>query len=179
MQIHFSEKELEDFLCQDNNLKKYLNLEFIARQVNIPPAGIIDILAYDRDSNCFVIIELKKDLLDSNALVQGMSYLKYYQNVRKFNCFQRRRRKRNFALLLIGQNLSQDLVKVVNHNEFDCIFEDNNIYYTLFGLDLKSGINFEFYNCSENEYNDLIQEKLEFYENEAFCLQKNKPSGFF
>jgi hypothetical protein len=43
MQIIFSEKELEDFLCQDNNLQKYLRSRFVARQVNIAPVGIVDI----------------------------------------------------------------------------------------------------------------------------------------
>jgi hypothetical protein len=173
MQIVFSEKELEDFLCQDNNLKKYLNLEFIDRQVNIFPAGIIDIFAYDRDSNCFVIIELKKDLLDNNALIQGMSYLKYYQDVRKFN-FVHRKKTRNFALLLIGQNLSQDLSKIVNHNEIDCIFKDNHIYYNLFGLDLKKGIDFTFYSKGQSNYDYQIQEQVDLWEQKAHDIIYNK-----
>ena len=157
MQIIFSERELEDFLCKENNLKKYLDLEFVARQVSIPPAGIIDILAYHKESKSWVIIELKKDLLDLSALAQGMAYLRYYQELKKFNYVQRNR-LRNFSLLLIGSNLDESLEKVVALYEKKGIFENSKIYYKLFGVDFASGISFDFFNPGELRYSDAFEE---------------------
>lgn len=154
MQIQFSEKELEDFLCQDNNLKKYLGLRFVARQVKIEPIGIIDILAFDWDSKSWVIIELKKDLLDSFALMQGLSYLNYYKYISNykdyFTTFNCNHNFRQFKLLLIGQNLDSNLFKNTRH--FQGNFDENwDIYYKLFGLQFDSGINFDFYSQDQDD----------------------------
>lgn len=158
MQIIFSEKELEDFLCEGNNLENYLGLKFIARQVKIEPAGIIDILAYSSNSNCWVIIELKKENLDLSALAQGMSYLKFYQETKKL--IQNRKisfqRKRNFALLLVGQNLDYFLHKIVDH--FDCDVSDNALMYSLFAVDFENGISFSFFNTFQEKYSEQICE---------------------
>lgn len=172
IEINISEKQLEDFLCFGKNLEKYLGLKFIARQVSIPPAGIIDILAYNKQSKCFVIIELKKDLLDTSALIQGMAYLKYYQDIRKLNYFKKefgetKNRKRNFSLLLIGKNLDNNLIKIITHL-YDQELEDNKIYYKLFGLNILSGINFNFYNQSQEDYNDELMEQMHLFNIEAF-----------
>lgn len=169
MQITFSERELEDFLCTDKNLEKYLGLRFIARQVSIPPVGIIDILAYSIDSNCFVIIELKRDLLDSSALIQGLSYLKYYQEIRSFN-FIHRKRSRKFSLLLVGQNLNQDLVKVVSHAEDGCSLYENIIYYKLFSVDFKKGIDFGYFLPSQINYEKKLFDVLNSLEHTASCF---------
>lgn len=166
IEINISEKELEDFLCFGKNLEKYLGLKFVARQVQIPPAGIVDILAYDKKSKCFVIIELKKDLLDTNALIQGMAYLRYYQEIKKLNYFTMSR-KRNFSLLLIGKNLDNNLIKIIEHLYHQGL-EDNKIYYKLFGLRISSGINFDFYNVDQETYNDKLEQERELIEVNAF-----------
>lgn len=171
MQINFTEKELEDFLSNKQNLKEHFNLEFIARQVMIPPAGIIDILAYDRDSKCFVIIELKKGLLDSDALIQGMSYLKYYQDVRKRNYIYNKR-DRKFALLLIGQDLNSNLAKVVNDNNIDGVFDDGEIYYNLFNFDLNLGVNFTYYSPNQNDYESKINDVYTTLDVNAYYFRK-------
>lgn len=155
MQITFSERELEDFLCTGKNLEKYLDLKFIARQVNIPPVGIVDILAYSKDSSCFVIIELKRDLLDSSAFIQGLSYLRYYQEVRSFNLIHRKRSRR-FALLLVGQNLSHDLIKVVSPAEYDCHFFNYAVYYKLFSVDFQKGVNFGYFLPPQKDYENKL-----------------------
>jgi len=171
MQINFSERELEDFLCTGKNLEKYLGLKFIARQVSIPPAGIVDILAYSRDSDCFVIIELKKDLLDSNALLQGLAYLKYYQEVRGFN-FIHRRRLRKFCLLLVGQDLALDLIKVVSNAEYDCSFSNKEIYYKLFNINFERGIEFDYFSSNQRDYEDKILDSLNGFEYAASDFNK-------
>lgn len=158
MHIEFSEKELEDFLCKDNNLEKYLGLKFIARQVNIAPAGILDILAYDENNKIWVIIELKKGLLDLTALAQGLSYLRFYQETKKditnFKTFQR---SRKFCLLLIGSNLDNPLRKVVK-NFSDYESEDGKLMYSLFNMELESGVSFSFYNCEQNAYDKRLDD---------------------
>jgi len=175
IEINISEKELEDFLCFGENLEKYLGLKFIARQVQIPPAGIVDILAYDKESKCFVIIELKKDLLDANALIQGMAYLKYYQEIKKLNYFTMSR-KRNFSLLLIGKNLDDNLIKIIKllHEQE---IEDNKIYYKLFGLRISSGINFDFYNVKQETYDEKIIEEIALLEAKAFYKLQELKQG--
>jgi hypothetical protein len=176
IEINISEKQLEDFLCFGKNLEKYLGLKFIARQVSIPPAGIIDILAYNKQSKCFVIIELKKDLLDTSALIQGMAYLKYYQDVRKLNDFKNyfkkefgetKNRKRSFSLLLIGKNLDNNLIKIIDYLD-EQELQDNKIYYKLFGLNILSGIDFNFYNQNQENYNDALMEQMHLLDIDAF-----------
>ncbi len=181
IEINISEKQLEDFLCFGKNLEKYLGLKFIARQVQIPPAGIIDILAYHKQSKCFVIIELKKDLLDANALIQGMSYLRYYQEVRKINYLTisqsfGRPRKRNFLLLLVGKNLDNNLTKIIEHL-CDQELKDNKIYYKLFGLNISSGINFDFYDEEEGIYTQELGTQKDFLEINAFDKAQELKEG--
>ena len=150
MQIIFSEKELEDFLCEGKNLQKYLGLIFVARQVKIDRVGIIDILAFHRDSKSWVIIELKKAKLDCCALAQGLSYLNYYKTVSNYKDYIDASRKRKFKLLLIGDSLDNNLRKILNN--FGGSFSDDwDIYYSLFGIDFSSGISFNFID-KDNEY---------------------------
>lgn len=161
MQIVFTEKELEDFLCQDKNLKKYLGLTFVARQVKIEPIGIVDILAFDWDSKSWVIIELKKDLLDASALCQGLSYLNYYKSTSNYKNYVMTlgcdHNFRKFKLLLIGQNLEQSLHKNIRY--FDkCFCDDWDIYYTLFDVKFDSGISFSFLNENQENTEDQLKD---------------------
>jgi hypothetical protein len=172
MQITFLERELEDFLCTGKNLEKHLELRFIARQVNIAPAGIVDILAYSKQSKCFVIVELKKELLDSSALLQGLAYLRYYRDVRGFNLVHRRK-SRKFSLLLIGQNLSSDLTKVINYSDEDTYFNDQECYYKLFNLNFEKGVSFDYFSKEQENYQTRLNEAMEAFERVAYCfLQK-------
>ena len=147
--INLSEKELEDFLCSNNNLEKYLNLKFIARQVSIPPVGIVDILAYHKESKCWVIIELKKDSLDASAFCQLSSYLNYYKKTKSFINYKYFQRERQFCGLLIGNDLDSNLIKCVDYySGVNC----NIINYRLFSATLENGIQFDWYN---NEQQDI------------------------
>lgn len=153
MEAVFSERELEDFLCEGKNLEKYLGLKFVARQVNIAPAGIVDILAYDKSTKTWVIIELKQGPLDHWALMQGMSYLNFYQSVRKYSYISPH--ARSFGLLLIGDNLESSLDKVIDSFIKNTI-RDGKITYSLFNLDFESGISFKYSSARQNEYSRKI-----------------------
>ena len=155
MQITFSERELEDFLCKDKNLQKYLGLIFVARQVRIEPMGIIDILAFDWDSKSWIIIELKKERLDLYALAQGLSYLNFYEKKSNYKDYYSHSKTRKFKLLLIGQTLDKSLEKVACY--YDGCFDDNwSIYYKLFGIDFKSGISFDCQSLEQEAIQDSI-----------------------
>lgn len=159
MQIQFSEKELEDFLCKDKNLEKYLGLKFVARQVNISPVGIIDILAYDKKAKCWVIIELKKANLDIYAYVQGMSYLNFYKKTKSEIEVKGLSRKRDFALLLVGDNVDSSIHKVVKHYNFhDEWIISNETHYALFGVDFEKGIDFTYQNPTQIDFQDKIND---------------------
>ena len=144
--LDISEKQLEDFLCSGKNLEKYLNLKFIARQVAIPPIGIIDILAYHKDSNSWVVIELKKSNLDESAFCQLYSYLNFYKQTKSFIDIGHFQRTRKFSGLLIGSNLDNKLIKVVNFNN-DCFNED--ISYLLYNFSLDNGLQFTWRNMNQ------------------------------
>lgn len=157
--INLSEKELEDFLCSNNNLEKYLGLKFIARQVSIPPVGIIDILAYHKESKCWVVIELKKDLLDASAFCQLSSYLNYYKKTKSFINYKYFQRERKFCGLLIGSNLDENLYKCVNlYNSYNEYIDDSLINYCLFSATSENEIEFIWYNSDQqNIENSLVE----------------------
>lgn len=175
MQIVFSEKELEDFLCEGDNLKKYLGLRFVARQVKIEPIGIIDILAFDWDSKSWVIIELKKGRLDCLALSQGLSYLNYYKSVSNYKDYINPLEKRKFKLLLIGDSLDYSLERCVQI--FDNYFVDDwDIYYSLFNFDFNSGVSFTYRDVK----NELLMEELGGKGDFLNAYSKNtKPISYF
>lgn len=171
MQIQFSERELEDFLCQKGNLKKYLGLTFISRQIKIDPMGIIDILAFDKCQKCWVIIELKQNMLDKNAIIQGLSYLNFYKTISNYKDRVLNSSKREFKLLLIGQNLDSDIKKVI-HNYEGCFSEEWDIYYKLFSCKFDEGINFDFYNIEQKK----IEQKLYLINNnKSYQVKLNSP----
>ena len=151
--INFDEKDIEDFLCTDNNLMRYLNLRFIARQVDI--FGFkIDILAYNRLDKCFYIIELKKDDLSAKAFAQAFKYLRL-MNI-KYNKFNY---KHDFKMLIIGQNFNSELIGALAH--YKAYSEDNpNYLYTLYSYNFKDGIEFNYYNKAENNFNNNLKESL-------------------
>lgn len=69
-----TERELEDFFSNQNNLKELLGVKFLDRQYEIVGRiGIIDILGLDYD-NSPVIIELKLNEGGDSVLAQGQAY---------------------------------------------------------------------------------------------------------
>lgn len=129
--ITIYEEDIENYLSNPKNLKSQLDLEFIARQVEIPPLGRIDILAYSKYSKRFVIIEIKRNLLDQEALLQGLRYKNYYNSTCNKIDWTPYSKNRKFVLLLIGQDLHESLTGIVKHYDQDSMYQ-RDIYYTLF-----------------------------------------------
>ena len=161
MQINFSERELEDFLSTNNNLNKHFPyLRFVARQVNLN-GKIIDMLAFDTCDKNWVIIELKKDMLNKDALIQGMGYLNHYKRISNYKDYSGRRRQ--FKLLFIGQNLEQSLHRSISYySPEDNFSEDCEIFYSLFSLSLDKGIDFNYYhNIQRSVENSAREESID------------------
>lgn len=153
-EVNFTEKELEDYLCSNGNLKKHLGLRLLRRQY-ATPAGIIDILAYDPKQKLFVIIELKKDTLDYNAFFQIDRYYHYFEylanNVyyrpiyidnEKGDVVDEISRQPKIAKLLIGRNLSTLLNFSVYSYKSHLFLDKTN--YTCFDYDFDRGIAFNY-----------------------------------
>jgi hypothetical protein len=164
--IKIYEEDIENYLSNPKNLKSKLDLEFIARQVEIPPLGRIDILAYSKRSEKFVIIEIKKDLLDQKALLQGLRYKNYYNSTYNKIDWNPCSKKKKFSLLLIGQDLDESLAGIVKHYDQDYMMYQRNVYYTLFNQ--KFGLEPEFNYCStsqqdlESELRKIEEEKYQY-----------------
>lgn len=172
--IVFDEKELEDFLCKDGNLKKHLGLRLLARQYRTP-FGVIDLLAYHALSKSFVIIELKKDTLGADAFFQIEGYFQALNSKRKFYLDRRDYRRCDFLLpkrlrntnlikLLVGSSLSEKLYPCVELWERDQWTNNADTYYALFGTDLETGIAFNYYNIGQRQYAEQISDYGDLYE---------------
>lgn len=160
IKIEAAEKDIEDVLC--NHMRHYLGLRFIGRQINTP-AGKIDILAKG-PHNLYYIIELKRGDVDASAYAQVMRYCHY------FNYNKSKNGKRIFAPLLIGENLSGEMVK--NVKNFDKGGEGFSVTcsipeYALFQFNPLSGISFSYYNAVQRTY-----------EEEHFFNQQNYLEAF-
>ncbi len=144
VKLKISESDLEDSISK--NCEKLLGLKFIARQIKTP-AGIIDILAYDKSSKAYCVIELKNCCLDQKALPQVLRYSNY------LNSEKSKGGKRMFISLLIGDDLGDNLIKSVFH--FDGVLSESSygkVYYTLYDLDVLNGINFSYFDKRQKEY---------------------------
>lgn len=75
--LKITEKEIKDNLIQNFN-KIFPNWEFIKDEYCIENVGFIDILAKDKETNRYVIIEIKKD--ETNPNKQLLKYSKDFIN---------------------------------------------------------------------------------------------------
>jgi hypothetical protein len=69
--------------------------------------------------------------------------------------------------LLIGKNLDNNLIKIIDYLD-EQELQDNKIYYKLFGLNILSGIDFNFYNQNQENYNDALMEQMHLLDIDAF-----------
>lgn len=95
-------------IFEGQRLEAY-DIKCVQRQVQMGDAGIVDILGWDRRNKTWVIVEIKRDGLDSKAYAQAMRYrswLNHYLDVR--SC-ERRKPYREPYVLLIGSSMSDDL----------------------------------------------------------------------
>lgn len=160
--LNFDEKDIEDFLCKNNNLKFYFpDLKFIARQVKIDKF-FIDILAYNKYDKCFYIIELKKGELNANAYTQAIKYKNLMSLKYKY--------KHKFKIILIGEKLNENLFYIINYYNFSHPYHCNNTY-TLYEFDLENGISF----CSY----DTLQLQIESYLNERYLNNTTLKEIYF
>ena len=155
IEIDFTEKDIEDYLCKSGNLMKHLGLRFVARQVDI--FGLrIDILAYNTKDRCFYIIELKKGTLDAKAFTQAFKYCRL-MNL-KYN-FGKHIKRHKFKVLLVGQDLNSELIGVLtNYGQFLPV--ETHYFYTLFNYDFENGISFYWYSKNEREFHNKLKEHL-------------------
>ena len=72
--MDYSEKDIEESLTDYPGLIEQLKINPIGSQV-VVEHGIIDILAYDPHDKTLVVIELKKGIVDENAVGQIMRYM--------------------------------------------------------------------------------------------------------
>lgn len=140
--MKFLEKDLEDIIFEtDNEILRQRglaeNLGKKKRQVRIGNYGISDIISYfrPREYKCtwpiITILELKKDIIDVNTVLQGARYMKgVEQYLRKTN----RDTSIEVRLCLIGKNKSSDIIY------FPDLFDNIGIYTYSYGID---GLYFE------------------------------------
>ena len=113
MKIEITEKEVEDIIFEGQLLEER-GIKCVKRQVQMGNAGIVDILGYDRNRRCWVIIEIKRDSLNAKAYAQGVRYRNWLSQYLVERDGQRGMElddaMRNLPyLLLIGKELSYDL----------------------------------------------------------------------
>lgn len=165
IEINCSEQDIEDFLCKDNNLYKYLNLRFLKRQV-VTPVGVIDIVAYNNNTKRFVIIELKKDILDSKAFFQLDRYRNCIQKIEYLRWEKRGASCKNFKderifdCLLIGKNISPDLYYSVEHWDPDSDLLYARMWYTLFGYNFDTAMNFGYLQPAQIDIEQETYERM-------------------
>lgn len=176
-EINFSEKELEDFLSCKRNLKKHLGLRFLARQYRTP-VGVVDMIAYNNKTKRFVIIELKKDTLDTSSYFQIERYRHFFvkkaDNLWNKKCDRRYSlqkkgvdlflkvptRYHNFDCLLVGKSLSKELDYVVEKWEASSYRSDySRVWYTCFAYSFEKAISFAYHSVSQKEVEDNSYEE--------------------
>lgn len=166
IEISCSEQDIEDFLCIKGNLEKYLGLRLLKRQYRTP-VGVVDIVAYNKKTKRFVIIELKKDLLDYKAFFQMERYAHYLKKSeinrcdatgpRKYFLYKNAEMKftkcteRKFDRLLIGKDISPDLYYSVEHWDDSSDNCHAETWYTLFGFRFDSAISFGYYQPQQSK----------------------------
>lgn len=155
--ISFTEKELEDFLCSNNNLRRHLGLRLITRQYRTP-VGVVDLIAYNNNTKRFVVVELKKGALDSNAYLQLERYRHYFTK-KAYSDYEKKNPPltalscpREFDCLLIGNTLAENLNYVVNYWDDGCSLSDySRVWYRCFDYSLERAICFDYYSPEQRE----------------------------
>lgn len=154
--IDFAEKDIEDYLCKDSHLDIWFSdLYVIKRQYNIE-GMFIDILAYQKRFKRFVVIELKKNIIDSQAFTQVLTYKTLMEA--KFP-------NRRFTILLIAQNLDERLSYIMKEYSDDNFRRGEEFLYQLFDYDFENGISFSWFNKIQraNE-NKLLKMRSDYWE---------------
>lgn len=139
------ERDIEDYLCQTGRLEKHFGLTFIDRQIRIENFGILDILAYNKFTKCFVLIELKRDVLDATAYFQLERYGKAFSA--KYH--------RKFQKLLVGKSLDALITHGVEYFDAGDHYRETT-QYRLFNADLDKGVCFNYQSTHQENEADKI-----------------------
>lgn len=178
IEITCLEKDIEDYLCTNNNLQKHLGLRLLAREYPTP-TGLVDIIAYNNRTKRFVVIELKNDTLDYKDFFQLERYADYFKKkelvraeVKDMSYFNAKKNgkqdyhakakcERKFDCLLIGKKLSSDLNYSVEHWENDSDIQRARMWYTCFGYNFNKPLSFDYYSPAQIkiEQEELYYEK--------------------
>jgi len=165
------EKEIEEIVFQSENYllaERGLDLHnHKMQQVNFGSYGIADMICWNRRDTfegkmlCFQVVELKKDLIDVNTLMQASKYAKAInENVSKFNLD---RTAIDIEIILIGK-------KIQTNGDFVFLadFIDNLSIY-IYEIDLIKGIKFNqlngWHHNNPNGVSSNLNSFLEYYKN--------------
>lgn len=105
-------------------------------------------LAYDHENKIWYVIELKKGCIDSHCLAQALRYSNY------MNARYSKDGKRAFLPLMIGDNLSTDLMMSVflYRKNWQDKGDFGKIFYTIFHYSLSTGMRFDYHATPQFEY---------------------------
>ncbi|WP_405316506.1 hypothetical protein [Faecalibacillus faecis] len=170
IKIDFQEKDIEDYLCNKNNLTKWFeDLIVIKRQFKIFDF-YIDILAYHKLFKKFFIIELKKDELNSDTLAQVLRYKK---------CLECKYLNKKFKILLIGKNLNYNLLYLVRdfNSINESIIEDEDIFYQLYNYTFEHGINFNWICTQQQKIYEMLDDVFVESDTKRFLIPFEKHNN--
>jgi hypothetical protein len=158
MEIKLLETEVEDYIFEGQLLESY-GIKCIKRQVKFGGAGIVDILGWDRFSKRWVIVEIKRDGLDTRAYAQGMRYRSWLSDYMDHRSCDRQKPYREPYVLLIGATLHEDL-RFLRDIEDDQHRDSRHSYYAIFNINPKLELG-NFSSTHANEYHDDLVDDMD------------------
>lgn len=146
--MQYTEKNIEDYLI--NNIEEHFpELKFIAQQFNVD-SNYIDLILKDKVyKNDYYIVELKRGTINSDAIVQVLTYKRLMEiNYSKEG-------KRRFIPVVIGEGLADNphLYKLLQYFEPDGQLGYEKIFYRCHSLTL-DGLVFNFANSNEIDFRE-------------------------
>ena len=96
-------------------------------------AGIVDILGWDRQTKTWVIIEIKRDGLDSKAYAQAMRYRSWLSDYLYVRSRERECPYNEPYVLMIGTGVSDD-IRFVRNIEYSDTRNVRNAYYSIYNI---------------------------------------------
>jgi len=118
--MQFSEKQMEEKIIEDISLIG-INLIVINNQVDLGGYGVIDILAFNCESNKYAVLELKSEIATSKSLTQLMRYM---QGVKDFLGIE------NVEGYLLAPSIEDDVVSAIRLVQEDIKFIELEISIT-------------------------------------------------
>jgi hypothetical protein len=152
MRLEISEKEVEDIIFEKQLLEQH-DIKCVFRQKNLGVAGIADLIGWDRENKTWVIIEIKKGVIDAKAYAQAMRY-------QQALCRYLDERCRPFNppyILMIGGSLADEL-RFLTDIVDDQTRSSLKSYYTCFMVEPKLRLNYHL--AAQVDYADKLYEEV-------------------